>query len=64
MKKVVKASYQDGYNKAMELMNYDTYMYDSSKRLYELSKKDLDYAFSDNNYRSGFAQAVYKMHRC
>ena len=64
MKRVIKASYQAGYDKAMKLMNYDTYMYDSGKRIYELSKKDPDYADADDAYRSGFASAVYQMHRC
>ena len=57
-------SYQQGYDKAMELMNYDTYMYDSSRRIYELSKQDPNYIDSDLDYKKGFASAVYMMHRC
>ena len=64
MKRVIKASWQDGYDKAMELMNYDTYMYDSTKRIFELMDKDPDYADSDNDYRRGLAAAVYDMFRC
>ena len=64
MKRMIKASYQEGYDKAMELMNYDTYMYDSTRRIFELMKKDPDYESADNDYRGGFAAAVYDMFRC
>ena len=67
MKRVIISStdaYQRGYDKAMELMNYDTYMYDSSRRIYELSKKDPEYETAGTEYRGGFAAAVYNMFRC
>ena len=48
-----------GWNKAMELMHHNTYSYDSSRRIYELSKLDPDYATADDDYRAGFAGAVY-----
>ena len=62
--KNMNASATAGYNKAMELMHYDTYMYDSSRRIYELAQLDPTYANADNDYRGGFAGAVYEMHRC
>ena len=53
------SEFNAGWDKAMTLSKGDTYMYDSSRRIYELSLKDPDYATATNAYRSGFAQAVY-----
>ena len=41
-----------------------TYMYDSTRRIFELAAKDEDYESADDEYRSGFAAAIYNLHRC
>ena len=55
---------QRGYDKAMALTNGDTYMYDSSRRIREVAAKDADYAAASDNYRAGFAAAIYALFRC
>lgn len=62
-------TYTDGYNKAMALSTRNgfcdgTYMYDSSRRVNELAKKDPDYETANADYHSGFAACVYSLHRC
>ena len=71
MKRVIRSSYgaleskspsfKAGYDKAMELLNYGTFMTDESNMIYKLSKRDPDYATADDDYRTGFMEAVYKM---
>ena len=55
---------QRGYDKAMALAGGDTYMYDSSKRIAELAAQDANYASASNDYKQGFATAVYSLARC
>ena len=62
-------TYVDGYNKAMTLSTHNgfydgTYMYDSTRRIFELAAKDEDYESAGDEYRSGFAAAIYNLHRC
>ena len=72
MKRYIKSSrnsfedpeFQAGWNKAMELSNGHTYMYDSTKRIFELADKDPEYEAATSQYKSGFAQAVYSLFRC
>lgn len=61
--------YKDGYKKAIELSTrgglYDgTYMYDSSKRINEIAAKDDAYTLANDEYKKGFAAAIYELHRC
>ena len=56
-------TYTDSYNKAMELSRGNTYMYDSSKRIRELSAKDSNYVNATDEYKKGFAVAVYSLFR-
>ena len=58
------AEQKRGFDKAMTLANGDTYMYDSSRRIMELAAKDPEYATASNDYKSGFANAVYSLFRC
>lgn len=55
---------QLGYDKAMALTYGDTYMYDSSRRILEVAAKDVDYPTASNDYKAGFAAAIYALHRC
>lgn len=61
---MTKADGKRGYNKAVELMRGDTYMYDSSRRIYELQKLDPHYESQSDDYKRGFMQAVYDYFRC
>ena len=54
---------QRGYDKAMALTYGDTYMYDSSRRIREVAAKDADYPTASDDYKAGFAAAVYALHR-
>ena len=55
---------QRGYDKAMALTHGSTYMYDSSRRIREVAAKDVDYAAASDDYKAGFASAIYSLHRC
>lgn len=55
---------QRGYDKAMALTHGDTYMYDSSRRIREVAAKDADYATASDDYKGGFAAAIYALFRC
>ena len=62
-------TYADGYNKAMTRSTRNgfcdgTYMYDSTRRIFELAAKDENYETASDEYRGGFAAAVYSLHRC
>lgn len=56
--------YERGYNEAMRLMKNNTYMYDSTRRLFEVSKLSLEYENETQEYKRGFVSAVYDMFRC
>jgi hypothetical protein len=58
------AEQKRGFDKAMTLAKGNTYMYDSSRRIMELAAKDPDYATASNDYKGGFANAVYSLFRC
>ena len=72
MKRYIKSSrnsfedpeFQAGWNKAMELSEGDTYMYDSTRRIFELADEDPDYETATDAYRAGFGSAVYSLFRC
>lgn len=62
-------TYTDGYNKAMTLSTRNgfcdgTYMYDSTRRIFEVAAKDPDYTNASLDYKGGFADAIYSLHRC
>ena len=55
---------QRGYDKAMALTKGNTYMYDSTRRIFEVAAKDPDYATASDEYKRGFAGAIYALFRC
>lgn len=56
--------YRKGYEKAMALTCGNTYMYDSTRRIFEVAAKDPDYADAPLDYKGGFADAIYSLFRC
>ena len=56
--------YKRGYDKAYELMRGDTYMYDSTRRLFEVAAKYSPYEHETLEFKHGFVSCVYDLFRC
>ena len=55
---------QSGYDKAMDVMKHDTYMYSTGKRLIEVQGQIEDYDDMPLDFKHGVMTAVYDMFRC
>lgn len=60
-------TYQDGFNQAItisQLRGDGTYMYDSSRRMREISQLDPHYEGNTDEYQRGFLAGIYSLFRC